>query len=244
MAGTYVVLVPAGSTSIVQAVTPLTNVYLAPQTLGGTVTLYVGPSPVGPWTPWGNGLNSTTGASVRLGVNGYVYASAATSQAAMVITDMGGANSPQITQLAASNVTLASASSTAIQPLYSLRIPPGFLPLQFRCEIKGSVTVTNNANVKTLTCLMNGITGTSFLTSPSLASVAAYNFFAAFAGQGDGVSLKGFGVGQTGGFGTSTTAFTTLARDYINNETEIVIAATKATGTDTFQLDSLSIALY
>jgi len=239
---TTIQYVPAGTTGPVNFATPLTSVYAAPQVLGGTVQLWYGPSPVGPFQLWSAGT-SVAGDSFRPLINSYYYVVAATQQAVVAATDMGGANSPAINQLVCCNAVLASPSATAINKVYSIKIPPLFLPLNFRITVFGSVNVTNNANVKTLTCLVNGITGTSFFTSPSLASVANYNFIAAVAGDGTGQLLRGFGAGASGGVGTSTTAQTTLVRDYINNETEIVIAATNATGTDTFELNGLVIKL-
>lgn len=239
---TTIQYVPAGTTSPVNFATPQTSVYAGPQVLGGTVQLWSGPSPVGPWQLWGAGT-SVSGDSFRPLTNAYYYVVAATQQAIVVSSDMGAANTPAINQLVSMNAVSASASATAIQKIFSVKIPPGFLPLNFKCTLIGSVNVTNNVNVKTLTCLLNGIGGTSFFTSPSLASNASYNFIASFAGDGTGQLLRGLGAGATGGSGLSTTAYTTLARDYINNETEIVIAATKATGTDTMELVSLLMQL-
>jgi len=238
---TTIQYVPAGTTGPVNFATPLTSVHAGPQVLGGTVQLWFGPSPVGPFQLWSAGT-SVSGDSFRPLTNAYYYVVAATQQAVVVATDMGGANTIN-DRLVSCNAVLASASATAIQKLFSIKFPPGFLPLNFRVTVFGNVNVTNNVNVKTLTCLINGITGTSFFTSPSLASNANYNFVAALAGDGTGQLLRGFGAGASGGIGLSTTAYTTLTRDYINNETELVIAATKATGTDTMELQSLLIKL-
>jgi hypothetical protein len=241
---TSVIFVPAGTNSAVYMATPQTNVFAAPQVLGGTVALFSGPSPVGPFTVWGAGAASISGDSFRPGAaNQYYFVSAATQQAVIVATDMGGSNQPTVDQIVSVNTTLASGSSTAIQKLYSLKLPPLFLPTNFKMVITGTVRVVNSATVKTLTCLMNGITGTSFFTSPSLASNALYTFQATFWGDGTGQTLTGGGSGATGGYGLSATDVTTLARDYINNETEIVIAATKATGTDLMDIRSLLIQL-
>lgn len=242
MPGTTVIVVPAGSTCTPFAVTPLHNVCAGPAVLGGTVLLETASNNQGPWLAWGAG-SSGAADSVRSTVNAWVRVTATTQAAIVFVSDMGGANTPAFTALANMNGTIATPSSTAIQKLFSVRVPPNFLPPNFRCQVSGSVNLTNNVNVKTLTCLLNGVAGTSFFTSPSLASNANYNFVAAFVGQGAG-ALKGVGAGATGGLGLSTTAFTTLAYDFINNELEIVIAATKATGTDTFTLEACTIQLF
>lgn len=239
---TTIQYVPAGTTGPVNFATPMHSIYAGPQVLGGTTQLWFGPSPVGPWQLWGAGT-SVSGDSFRPLTNAYYYVVAATQQAIVVAVDMTGENLPSTSQLVSMNGVCASASATAQQKIFSLKLPPLFLPANFKCTLIGTVNVTNNVNVKTLTCLMNGIGGTSFFTSPSLASNANYNFVASFAGDGTGQLLRGMGAGATGGVGLSTTALTTLARDYINNETEIAITATKATGTDTMELVSLLIKL-
>jgi len=239
---TTIQYVPAGTTGPINFATPQTNVYAGPQVLGGTVQLYFGPSPVGPWQLWSAGT-SLAGDSYRPATNAYYYVAAATQQAVVVATDMGASNTPAMDQLVSCNAILASPSATAINKLFSFKIPPLFLPLNFKLLVTGTINITNSATVKTLTCLMNGIAGTSFFTSPSLASNAVYNFKATMWGDGTGQTLFGGGAGATGGWGLSTTALTSLTRDYINNETEIVIAATKATGTDTMELRSLLIQL-
>lgn len=242
MPGTQIVLVPAGTQSAPIFLTPQTNLCAGPQVLGGSVIVETAPSINGPWLAWNAGT-SLAADSFRPSTNMYARVTAATQAGIAIVADIGGANQPTLDQLVSANFSLASPSSTSIQKLFSVRIPPLYLPPNFRCELRGSVNLTNNANVKTLTCTLNGTGGTSFFTSPSLASNANYNFMAAFVGQGAS-SLKGVGAGATGGLGLSTTAFTTLAYDYINGELEVCVCATKATGTDTFSLESLLMTIY
>ena len=76
-----------------------------------------------------------------------------------------------------------------------------------------------------------------------------FSFQQLIVGRGDGVTLLGAGMlaSQTsaqGGWGISTTANPTLVRDYLSQETEFTITATKATAGDTMQLETLSVKLY
>lgn len=242
MPGTSVYYIPAGGQTAVIPLIPTMTLCAGPQVLGGTVLVETSPTPNGPWLAWPAGASGAA-ASIRTPVNAYARVTALTQAGVAVVSDVGGVNTPTFDHLVSANATIATPSSTAEQILFSLRIPPLYLPANFKLVATGSVSLTNNANVKTLTCRMNGITGTSFFTSPSLASNANYNFTASFVGKGGG-TLQGVGAGATGGLGLSTTAFTSLAYDYINNELEVVFTATKATGTDTFALESLLIELF
>ena len=240
---TTISYVPAGTTGQVQFATPQTNVWAGPQVLGGTVQLFTGPSPVGPWQLWSAGT-SISGDSFRPLVNQYYYVAAATQQAIVVATDMGAANTPMINQLISMNGVCASGSTTSEQKIFSFKTPPLFLPLNFKMTFIGAVNLTNGAGTKVLNCRMNGVGGTSFFTSPALASNANYNFVASLCGDGTGQLLRGLGAGATGGVGLGgATAYTTLTRDYINNETEFVLTATKGTAGDTFELVSLLVQL-
>lgn len=237
---TTIIAVRAGATSDPQPVGPNTSIFAGPSVLGGTITLETAPTNAGPWLA----LTTTNGGgySARLPYNGWVRLTAATQAANLVLADIGGANQAGSNLLVTSNVVFATPSSTAEQIVFGVRFPPNFLPPNFRCDIRGSLTVTNNANVKTLNVKVNGTGGTAVFTSPSLASNANYNFAAAFCGT-NALTLKGVGAGATGGWGLSTTAYSSLAYDFIGRELEVVVTGTKATGTDTFQLDSLNMTL-
>lgn len=242
---TQIILVPSGTTSAVFAIGPNTSVCAAPQVLGGTVQVFTSTSPNGPWLLWSAGTSSSA-ASVRLSTNGYCYCVAASQAAILSLAELGAGfgTAPQNEPLIANQAVHASPSTTSEVALFSFRIPPLVLKPSFRIAIRATASFTNSANAKTLQVRMNGIGGTLAFQSPALASNANYAFEADFVGIGDGATLKGLGAGATGGFGLSTTALTTLSRDYINNETEFVISCTKGTGSETFQMDSLLVQLY
>lgn len=242
---TMLVLVASGQTSAIQAVGPNMSIFAGPQVLGGTVAVYTGPTPNGPWSLWSPGV-SLFGASARLAQTGYCYLVTATQAGILAISDIGAGqgSNPLNEPIVNCNAVIATPNATAETALFSFRVPPLFLKPNFRMALRATASFTNNANAKTLQVRMNGLTGTLCHQSAALASLANYAFEADWVGIGDGATLKGLGAGSAGGYGTSTTALTTLARDYINNETEFVVSATKATGTDTFQLDSLQVSLF
>lgn len=238
--------VQAGVTTPPIAVTPQFSVCLGPSVLGGTVTLEEAPTQSGPWT------TIFTGGSVgsyRSSVNRWIRATAQTSSGNMFVSDLGLANTGFVNDLVSINAPLASPNSTAAIPLAGFKIPPNYLTPNFRMEFHGVVSLTNSATVKTLNVYANGISGTALATSPSLASIENYSFNTVISGRGDGVTLVGSGVlaSQTaaqGGGGSTTTALPALRRDYLGQETEFVIGVTKATGTDTAQLESLRVTIY
>lgn len=241
-------LIAAGTSSNPIFVTPLTNVIVGPSVLGGSYTLTFSPSLALPTSSWITALTGTGGGSFRPSTTGYVILTAVTSQANMYMADLGpgvGNGNGMIVNI---NNTLASASTTSEVILASWRTPANYLSPNFRMEISGNVSVTNNVNVKTLTLRASGLTGTALGTSPSLASILNYEFGGTISGRGDGVSLLGTGLLATttaaqGGWGSSTTANPTLTRDYIGQETEFVLTATKATGTDTMQIENLLVQI-
>lgn len=236
------VLVPTGTTSAAYSVGPLVSVAAGPSLLGGSVLVEFSPNGQTGWRPWGYGTNGTItqGGSLRSDVNGFVRCTATTAPANMFLIDMTGANTPNVTQMAAVNATLASASATTEQVLLSVRVPPGYLTPNFMLEIDLSVALTNNVNVKTLIVKWAGTT----IFTVAVTSFLNYNGVIKIAGRGDGSSLLGFGPGASGGIGGSATAYTALSRDYLTQESEITITATKATGTDTFALESALFKLY
>lgn len=242
---TQLTLVPAGATTAIFAVTPQMSVMAAPQVLGGTMTVFTGPTPSGPWSQWSAGASGNA-ASVRSSLNAYVYATAATQAGILAISDIGAGqgNNPLNEPLLNVQAVMASPSSAAEVALASWRIPPLFLRPNFRMWIRGAASFSNNINVKTLNMRMNGIAGTLVFQNALLASNLNFRFDAAIVGIGDGATLKGLGAGSSSGLGLSTVAFTTLARDYINNETEFVVSCLKATPADMFQLDALEVYLY
>jgi hypothetical protein len=224
----------------VQAVTPQTSVCYGPQVLGGTALLESSPTPNGPWTTV---QSVTAAASFRPSVNSYVRLTATTQAGSLLLSDLAGSNSPLTTStLISSGIPFASPSSTSAQQIFSFRVPPNYLPQTFRLVIEFGLNLTNNANVKTVNVLMNGASGTNIFS-------AAVTSFATFNGTAmvmafDGANLRATqGAVLAGGQGGSTTALATLARDYINNETEFVISITKATGTDTAECINCGVRL-
>lgn len=246
MAGTYIVTTPAGSTSIPQPVTPLTNIYAAPAVLGGTVLLETGPTITGPFTAWSLGA-SAAGGSFRPLVNSYVRATSAVQASSLVISDYSAAAVSSLSTggiIINCNAPCATQSSAVVQPLFAFRIPPNYLLPNFKLDIRGSLNLSANANVKTLTMLTNGITGTAF-QSLVCTTFGSYNFAGTVFGF-DGQNIKGApGIAGGGGYGGSavTVATSTLARDYINNETEFVVAILKATAGDTAEIASINVTL-
>lgn len=231
--------VSSGTTSPVAPILANQSLCVAPQLQGGSASILVSSNPSGPFASVAGSL--TTGQSYRPDVNQYFQIQATTQNAVGVLSDM--AIPSMQGELINNGVTIDSANSTAEQILFSFRLAPNTLPANFRCQVKCSANMTNSANAKNMNCRMNGLTGNLFFSAPSLVNVANYNFEAAFIGLGDGATLEGFGAGQTGWYGTSATVYTTLLRAYQQLETEIVVTAQKATGTETMQLTSILVNL-
>lgn len=241
---TQAVKVTAGTTSAVMAVTNNDSVFVGPQVLGGTMLLEWAASQNGPWNTANSGALGQ-GQSWRLSngtTSAYVRATAATQAGTMAISTITGPG-----QIVQCSLPCASLSSTAEQVLFSFRIPPLVLPLNFSIRVNGFYDFTNAANAKTLQCRINGIAGTLFFQGADWQSLLNANIQAACAGLGDGVSWFGYGAGDTdaAGLGASSTAYTTLSRDYISQETEIVITCTK-TGSagEAFVQRGLVVILY
>lgn len=244
---TQLTKVTAGTTTSPIQINSNQSVFLGPQVLGGSVLLQFADTQSGPWQSWGAGT-ATEGASFRLTngkTYGWIQATATTQAATLAISDIGQVFNPfPVSEIVSICRPMASGSTTSETTLFSMRIPPLVLPYNFTMRVEASAHYTNNANAKTLQCRINGIGGTLFYQSGALASTLNLNFVAKCGGQGDGVTWAGFGSGLTNiGAGLSSTAFTSLSRDYISQETEIVITCTKATGTDAFVLESLVISL-
>lgn len=245
MATTYY-LVPAGTVSPNIFVTPQTSVTAGPSVLGGSVTLEFSTSQQGPWATAFTGL---TGGSYRPIVTGYVRITAVTNQVNAFVSDLGLGASGDFDTLVQLNAVMASPNITTASYLAGFRIPPNYLSPNFRLEISGTLSVTNSATVKTLNIYASGIAGTALATSPSLASITNYTFNTEISGRGDGVTIMGTGLlasetAAQGGYGSSTTTIPTVTYNYLTQETEFVIGVTKATGTDTAQLETLRVTIY
>jgi hypothetical protein len=229
-------------------VTPLTNVIVGPSVLGGSATLTFSPSLSIPTSAWQTIQTGTGGGSFRPTTTGYVSIQATTSQANAFFADLGPGYQSGGGVIVNINAPLASASTTSEVVLASWKVPAGYLSPNFRMEVAGNVSLSNNANVKTLKLYANGAAGTAMATSPSIASALNFSFDTTISGRDGGATLIGTGLlaSQTsaqGGSGISTTANPTLARDFLGQETEFTLTATKATGTDTFQIENLLVTL-
>jgi hypothetical protein len=252
---TSVVNVAAGTTSAVFPVNSLVSVMAGPAVQGGTVLLEWAPTPSGPWTAWSSGTSSSTG-SFRWGgpaggvantTSGYVRITAATQATNVAFMDMTNANTSLVSELGCMNAVTGSQNTTSEVVVGSIRVPPQFLLSNGLIRVKYSASFPNNVNAKTMQVRVNGLTGTLVHQSPALASGLNFNAVVDIGLRGDGQSIIGFGNGGTattqGGLGFSTVAYPTLTRDYINNETEIVVTATKATGTDALLLEQFLVQL-
>lgn len=230
---TQLLTVPLGTTSAPFPVIPGMSVCAGPLALSGTVLIEWAPTADGPWTAWQYGIISQAG-SIRFQHYRWARVTAATKNATVAITDLGDRKPIVVSGL-------ATASATTEQVMYSLRIPPGYLTSNFSLSVRGSVSATNAAHVKTIAVKVNGVGGTSIFTSPDLQSELNYNFSALATGYNN--VITGFGAGASGGVGVSTTAYTSLAFDYLNNELEVVVTGTKATAAEVLQIDGLVITI-
>lgn len=230
--------VAAGATSTPLPIYQNQSICAGPALQGGSVSINIGPSQNGPFAPVASGSSAV---SYRPNVNQWYTITALTQAGVALVSDM--AVPGNVGQMVSLDVSIDSANATAEQQVFTFRIPPGVLPLSCRVTLAGRMSMTNNANAKTMQCRMGGLTGTLFHQSAALASLADYNFEASFAAKGDNATLQGFGAGSAGGFGTSATVYTSLATTYQTTETEVVVTVTKATGTDTMKLESLVVTI-
>ena len=235
---TTVTIIPAGVTTVAAPLLLGQNLIAGPTVQGGTVVISTAPTQSGPF----NAVGAATGSaqSVRGIVNQWYIVTTSAQAATVVVSDITNLGANVITM----NSPIDSANVTAEVVVFTMRIPPNVLTANCRVELSGRMSLTNNVNAKTMQCRMNGLAGTLFHQSAALASLANYNFIAGFSGIGDGATLKGYGAGAGGGLGTSATAFTTLAQNYLTTETEIVVTVTKAVGTDTAKLDSVVLSIF
>lgn len=247
---TTVYNVPAGTTSQIYAVNTLTSVLAGPVTLGGTTSLSFSRNPSGPFLPWSYGA-SINPQTFRPSTTGYIQVAAATAASNVAICDMSGyVGNRTRSYLMSINETFASGSTTAEQVIGGIRIAPGVIPLNARLRVVGNVDMTDGGNAKELSVIVGGIGGTDMFTSGALASLGYLNFDSEIAFCNDGVTIKGFmsGSGSAGtksGWGgiTGETYPTTTDYNYLNTEIQVVVSCTKATATDVFRLQGLTMEL-
>ena len=235
---TTVTIIPAGVTTVAAPLLLGQNLIAGPAVQGGTVVISTAPTQSGPF----NAIGAATGSaqSVRGIVNQWYIVTTSAQAATVVVSDITNLGANVITM----NSPIDSANTAAEVVVFTMRIPPNVLSANCRVELSGRMSLTNSVGAKTMQCRMNGLAGTLFHQSAALASLANYNFIAGFSGIGDSATLKGYGAGGGGGLGTSVTAFTTLAQQYIAVETEIVVTVTKAVAAETAKLDSLVVSIF
>lgn len=243
MSGTSVIQIPAGTVSTPFVVTPQQTLCVGTQVLGGTTNLETAPSPAGPFTTFASNQGASYSFRPSLGLNQYVRVTAIGQVANALLTDLGQVNTPLVSEMIIAGVVFAAPNSTSEQILYSFRVPPLYLPLNWRMEIGVNAVVTNSAGTKQFQVRANGIGGTLMGQQAAISTVANANFLFAMQSLGDGVTIKGFGIGSSFGLGTSASAYTTLVRDYINQETEFVLTVTKSAGADNAEIDGLVVRL-
>lgn len=247
---TSVINVPAGTTTAPIAVNSLTSILAGPVALGGTTSLSFSSSPNGQYLPWSFG-SSINPQSFRPSATGYIKVSAATAASNVAICDMSGMLGDRTrSYLMSINESFASGSSTSNQTIGSLRLAPGVIPLNARLRIVGNVDMTDGGNAKSLIVKVGGSGGTAMFTSGALASLGYFNFDSEIAFCNDGTTIKGFmsGSGTAGaksGWGgiTGETYPTVTTYNYLNEEIEIAVTVTKATGTDAMVLQGLTVEL-
>lgn len=138
---TNVQIIAAGANSPVLAVTPAQSIMGGTSALGGTITVFTGPTPNGPWIAWSSGASGST-ASIRTLVNSYCYATAGTSAGVLAISDIsaGQGSNPLDEPIVNCNAVLASANVTTETILASWRVPPQFLKPNFRMRARATAS--------------------------------------------------------------------------------------------------------
>lgn len=238
---TQYINVLAGTTSQVYQLLVDNFICAGPAVLGGSVLIEKSNDGRSGWTTV---FSDTQTGSYHQETRCYVRVTATGQNASVFIGDLALSNTDLVDTIFVANAPLASANTTAEVVLASFRLHSGYLAPNFRMEIHGGLTFTNSINSKILTVRANGIGGTAMFTSPSLASNATYTFQTIICGRGDGQTIIGASAGNAGGFGVSTSNFGTMQYNYLNDDIEFVVTATKATGAETMQLDTLRVNLY
>lgn len=263
--------------SLIFPVPNLTSVCVQP-TAGGSVTLGWGQDGVNP--QFTNVIQSGNTSPFSFAAGTYavspnnlpamgnigkiqVTAAGAAAPCTVIISDLSEypGSFPERLTVGASNVAYTMPSSTSELELFSIRFPAGTFQMNWRINVYFQLTVTNNANVKTL----NQYFGPSLnsATAGALEVAAAGKFwsnvytsmagaegFTSFGGRNDGqtVICANPGLLSTGGWGSSTTANTTISNTNYNAGASTVeqcymMTGTKATAGDAFTLDSILVEL-
>lgn len=265
---TTIITIPSGTTQIIQA--PARSSVCFQPVAGGSATVGYGPDGVSPVfttvTQSGNtspfSLATDTYAAV-MGSLGKVQVTAAGGQnCTVLVSDLQnypGSLPGTPRTIAQSGVAYTTPNSTSELELFSIRFPAGYFKPNFRLECYYQLTLTNSVNVKTLKGYFGNSTNSSTagaletaasaIVSNAYTSMAgAYGTFAV-AGRNDNQTVIGSNAGllSAGGWGSSTTANTTISSaNYAGGaavEQVLVLTATKATGSETFTLDAVKVVI-
>lgn len=274
---TTIYTVAAGTSQIIPA-PALSSVCVQPVS-GGTALIQYGPDGVSPQfqsAPQGaNGgvysLNMSTysgfyGGSYSpnsTGNIGKVQVTATTQLCQVLVSDLQqypGSFPERQTVLQTGVAFTSLASSTAEQELVSVRFHPGYFKNNFRLEFHAGLTLTNNANVKTLKWYFGPSTNSATTNAVETSAAAmGSNVYTSMSGayvtgtvygRNDGQTTIGSNPGllSAGGMGSSVTANVSgSSTNYSGSaavEQVFIITGTKATGTDTFTLDSCLVKVY
>jgi hypothetical protein len=261
---TAIFTVPAGQTQIFS--TPVTSSVCVQPVAAGSVTLAYGPDGVSPvftsviqsgnTSPFS--FSPQTYASV-MGNIGKIQVTATTQNCTVIIGDIQEypGSFPERQTVVCSSVAYTMPNSTSELQLFALRFPAGYLRANFYAEVFYQLTLTNNANVKTLKGYFgpstNSATAGALETAASAIVSNAYTSMAgakgtfSVGGRNDGQTIIGSNAGllSAGGWGSSTTANTTVSTAaYLTTEQVLVLTGTKATAGETFTLDQVIVKLY
>ena len=261
---TRIFQVPSGQ-SLVFPAPVISSVLVQPGT-GGTGSIAYGPTVNGPFTLAPQGANTapyslcTNSYAAGMGNLGFVQVAATTAAATVSVSDLSQypGSFPERQTVFQNAVAFTSiASNTNELELASIRFPANYFQYNFTLHLYFMLTLTNNANAKTLKAYFGPSTNTATAAALEGGSVFFSNVYTSMSGANGHMILAGRNDGQTvicgnpgllstGGWGSSTTANTTISTTNYNAgaagvEQVLYLTGTKATGTDTFTLDNLMV---
>ena len=243
---------------------------------GGTATLqysidngftYFSPPQSGIATPFS--FSNISGVTQGLGIPSsrpasppgvIIQVNAATQNANFIASDISlpltfGADK---TDFATTGVAYSVPNVTTETTLFSMRFAPNYLPLNSTVEIEYWLTLTNNANVKTIKAYVGptnyvpatGLEGGTLIMTQAVTSFSNFIGRTGFVTRNDGQTILGQNLGSAGGFGGNTTASVVVANTNYNTapgagavEQVFTLTGTKATGTDALTLDHVRVSI-
>lgn len=196
-----------------------------------------------------------------MGNLGKIQVTAATQLCTVLISDLQQypGSFPERQTVLQSGVPYALPNSTSELELISIRFHPGYFKQNMRLEYHAQLSFTNNANVKTLKgyfgASTNSATAGAIETAATLSTTNAYTSMAgayhssSYMSKNDNATVVAANTGllSAGGMGSSVTANVSTSVVYSGPsavETVFILTGTKATGTDTFQLDGIVVKVY